>query len=207
MTQENMQQAKERICQISTVHPPTDVRIFYRECCSLVKAGYEVNLVIPGEQSYTKEGVHIHSIRRVKNRLLRMLFMPWVAMRKALQTKSSLYHYHDPELLFMGFVLRWVFGKKVIFDIHELVKKQIMIKECLPKWSRKPVGTLYRIVEKILTPGQGLVLASLASIHDYPPSAYLVRNYPLLNEEIISIASDKKQRPKVPSARIYWCYI
>jgi hypothetical protein len=28
--------------------------------------------------------------------------------------------------------------------------------------------------------------------------SYLVQNYPLLNEEIMAIATDKKQRPKVP---------
>lgn len=198
MTQANVQQVKERICHISTVHSSSDVRILYRECCFLVKAGYEVHLVIPCEQSCAKDGIHLHSIRRVKHRLLRMLFMPWVAMRKALQTRSSLYHYHDPELLFMGFVLRWVFGKKVIFDIHESVPRQIMSKPYLPWFTRKPISLCYRFLERIFIAGQALVVANKNSVSDYSSNTYLVQNYPLLNEELIAIANDEKQRYKVP---------
>ena len=192
------QQKRESVCHISTVHPSTDVRVFYRECGSLVEGGYEVHLVIPCECSCTKNGVHLHSIRRVKHRFLRMLFMPWVAMKEALKTKSSIYHYHDPELLLMGFVLRWVFGKKVVFDIHEAVIRQLTSKFYLLQFTRKPISLCYKFLERIFTAGQALVLANKNSVADYPPSAYLVQNYPLLNEEIIAMANDKKQRSKVP---------
>lgn len=198
MTQANRQQAKERVCHISTVHPSTDVRIFYRECRSLAKDGYEMHLVIPCEQSCVKDGVHLHRVRQVKCRFLRMLFMPWVAMRRALQTKSSVYHYHDPELLFMGFVLRWVFGKKVIFDIHESVARQILGKAYLPGFTRKPISFCYRLLERIFTAGQVLVVANQNSVSDFSSNIYLVQNYPLLNEEVIASASDEKQRSKVP---------
>jgi hypothetical protein len=109
------------ICHISTVHTPFDVRIYYRECCSLAKAGHTVYLIAPSEKADGANGVNIIPIKKVKNRFLRMLFMPWIAMATALKTQACLYHYHDPELLFMGFVLRWIFGKKVVFDIHESV--------------------------------------------------------------------------------------
>lgn len=198
MPQANLQQAKERICHISTVHPPIDVRIFYRECCSLAEAGYEVNLVIPCEYSCTKDGVHLHSIRRVKNRLLRMLFMPWVAMRKALQTKSSIYHYHDPEFLFMGFVLRWVFGKKVVFDIHESISKQILGKEYIPKFARKAVSITYKILERIFTIGQSIIVANAKSVQEIWKKPYLVQNYPKLDEELMASVNEERQGAKVP---------
>ena len=35
---------KAKICHISTVHKPFDTRIFYKECRSLVKEGYDVHL-------------------------------------------------------------------------------------------------------------------------------------------------------------------
>jgi hypothetical protein len=176
MPQEKPQQTRESICHISTVHPLTDVRIFYRECCSLVKAGYEVHLVIPCEQSCVKNGVHLHCIRRVKHRLLRMLFMPWVAMKKALKTKSSIYHYHDPELLFMGFVLRWICGKKVVFDIHESIPRQIMSNAYLPWFTRKPISLCYKFLERIFITGQALVIANKNSVSDYSSNKCLSRN-------------------------------
>ena len=187
-----------RICHISTVHALSDVRVFYRECCSLVKAGYEVHLVIPADESIVEKGVYVHPILFVRSRLLRILFMPWVAMRKALGTKASLYHYHDPELLLMGFVLRWVFCKKVIFDVHESVFRQIMSKPYLPWFSRKVISLCYRFLERIFIAGQSLVIANKNSASDYPSNAYLVQNYPLFNEEIAAITVARKQKSNIP---------
>lgn len=186
------------VCHISTVHPSTDVRILYRECGSLVKAGYDVHLVIPCGHCHIKDGVHLHAIRRVKNRLLRMLFMPWVAMVVALRTKSSIYHYHDPELLFMGFVLRWIFGKKVVFDIHEAVVRSLTSKSYLPRFTRKLISLCYQIIERIFTTGQAIVIANKNSASDYSVKTYLVQNYPLLNEEIMNLPADKKEKTEIP---------
>lgn len=198
MSSKKTQQNIKSVCHISTVHPHTDVRVFYRECCSLVDAGYEVNLVIPCEKSFTKDGVKIHAIKRENNRLLRMLIMPWIAMNAAMKTKSSIYHYHDPELIFMGFVLRWLFGKKVVFDIHEFVVRQIAGKTYLPAFTRKPISICYGILERIFTAGQTLVIANQNTFSAYSQKSYLVQNYPLLKDEIIAVASAQKQTDEVP---------
>lgn len=187
-----------RVCHISTVHPHYDVRIFNRECCSLAKAGYEVHLVVPCEQSVMQDGVYLHPCPLIKSRFMRMLFVPWLALRIALKTKAVIYHYHDPELMFIGFVLKWLFNKKVVYDIHESVPRQIMSKYWLPSWSRKAVAVLYKVVEKIFSYGQVLVLANQRSVPDYPPSAYLVRNYPILDEELIATVNPDKVNSEVP---------
>jgi glycosyltransferase involved in cell wall biosynthesis len=190
---EKVQQDKVRVCHI-TAHPVSDVRVFYRECCSLAKADYEVYLVVPCRESGLKDGVYVHAYPRAKNRIVRKLFMPWIALWLALKTRSAIYHYHDPEFMFIGFVLKWVFGKKVVLDIHESYAKQIMSKYWLPKWSRKLVVIFYKFLEKTFTYGQALILANLGSVPDYPPSAYLVRNYPLPDEKLIAKVD---RRPKI----------
>ncbi|OHB54215.1 MAG: hypothetical protein A2173_02720 [Planctomycetes bacterium RBG_13_44_8b] len=119
-------------------------------------------------------------------------------MIKALRTKALIYHYHDPELILMGFVLRWIFGKKVIFDIHESVTRQVISKPWLPKWSRKPIAIFYKSIEKMFIPGQALVLASQYSTSDYPPTSYLVRNYPLISEDLLRLANERKRHSDVP---------
>jgi glycosyltransferase involved in cell wall biosynthesis len=189
---------KRRVCHISTVHVPIDVRVFYRECVSLVEAGYEVHLVIPADASKVEPGVHIHAIRRVNNRLLRMLFMPWVALVAALRTRADLYHYHDPELVPMGFVLRWLLGKRVVYDIHEPIPQQILGKQWLPKWLRRPIAVIYRAIERVLTPGQALVLANENNAGDYPARAIVVRNYPLLSEAFREAPTPVDRRPQPP---------
>lgn len=188
----------KRVCHISTVHVPIDVRVFYRECVSLADAGYETHLVIPADASTIERGVHIHAIRRVHNRFLRMVFMPWVAMIRALRTRADLYHYHDPELVPVGFVLRWILWKRVVYDIHEPIPQQILGKEWLPRWSRKWVAGSYRVIERLLTPGQVLVLANENSRLDYGSSAIVVRNYPLIVEPFTRNPTPVNERPQPP---------
>lgn len=189
---------KRRVCHISTVHPLSDVRVFYRECCSLVQAGYEVHLVIPTSEAVVTEGVHVHPLPAPRSRLIRMLVMPWVAMIAALKTKATLYHYHDPELLFMGFVLRWLFRKEVVFDIHESVPRQIASKPYLPRFARVIAPPLYRLLERIFTAGQTLIVANKNSMSDYSAEACLVQNYPLLCQDILADEGRPNQKAKPP---------
>jgi glycosyltransferase involved in cell wall biosynthesis len=105
-------------------------------------------------------------------------------MRTALHTRSWVYHYHDPELIGMGFVLRWVLGKKVIFDIHECVWRQLLSKPYLSTWMGRPLGWVYRFLERGLTIGQVKVVANAYSEGDYP-NAILVQNFPLRSPEVV----------------------
>lgn len=198
MSQKDVQQQKVRVCHISTVHVANDARIFYRQCCELVRTGYEVHLVINCEESGIKHGVHMHKCPRPKNRLTRILFTPWAALRLALKTNSTIYHYHDPELMFMGFVLRWVFRKKVVYDVHESVARHIMTKRWLPKCTRKIIALAYTAIEKILKHGQAIILANEYSVPDYDKSVYLVRNYPLLDESLLEQSKNTTKEPTVP---------
>ena len=47
----------------------------------------------------------------------------------ALKTNSKIYHFHDPELIPYAILLR-LFGKKVIYDVHEDLPEDIVKKEC-----------------------------------------------------------------------------
>ncbi|MBI9015955.1 MAG: glycosyltransferase [Phycisphaerae bacterium] len=184
------------ICHISTVHHDDDVRIFYRECMSLAANGYEVHLVITAENDCKKNNVHVHALKPVKSRLFRMIFMPWVVMAKALKTKAKIIHYHDPELIFVGFILRCFFTKAVIFDIHETFTRQVMSKAYLPKWCRKAVGYIYSFAESIFLVGQQIIVANAKSKEDYPDRAFLVQNYPVI---VNDFQQENKQSNTIPS--------
>ena len=95
-----------KVCHITSVHRSEDVRIFHKECISLVKAGYEVYLVEQGE-SYEKNGVHIVGIGQPPaGRLKRMTLFAKQAYRAALTVDADIYHFHDPELLPWGVKLK-----------------------------------------------------------------------------------------------------
>lgn len=120
------------VTHISSVHPVFDIRIFYKECKSLADNNYDVHLIITHTHEETVEGVHIIPLPSYKNRLARILIKPFLALHKALKTKADIYHFHDPELIPVGVLLK-IFGKTVIYDVHEDVPSQILHKVWIPK--------------------------------------------------------------------------
>ena len=104
---------KIKICHLTSVHPRFDVRIFQKECKSLAMAGYDVVLIAPGEIPENIDGVHIVPFPKIKSRFVRFIFSWMVMYKKALQQKARLYHFHDPELIPCGLMLRLT-GKKVV---------------------------------------------------------------------------------------------
>ena len=137
-----------KVCHLSSVHTTFDTRIFHKECVSLTKK-YEVHLVIPAEKDEVVNNVTIHHIDNGKtSRFKRMTSRVWQIYKNALEVDAVLYHFHDPELIPVGLLLK-LKGRKVIYDVHEDVPKQIMSKEWIPKLLRKFVSLSMSITEKI----------------------------------------------------------
>lgn len=188
---------KTRICLFSTAQMPDDVRLFHREAKSLVRAGYEVHVVVPSDKSEVKDGVQFHAIKKPKTRLVRMVFMPFIAAYAALKTKSSIYHFHDPELLPIGFLMRWLLWKKMVFDMRESTARVIKAREYMPAGIRNTVSFCYSIVEKICLMGISLIVANDRSTEEYT-NCYLVRNFPVIDKSITDNVMDMNKRLEKP---------
>ena len=185
-----MECAMRKVCHISTVHPWDDIRIFHKECISLVEAGYEVILIIPHTQDETVDGVRVINLPRAKNRFQRMVGLSFKAFRRAVEQNAEIYHFHDPELIPVGMVLK-LFGKRVIYDVHEDLPRQIENKEWLHPFLRKWIADICECFEwfaGFLLDGIVAVTPTIAG--RFPPKkTWLVQNYPRLGE----LVSDKSE--------------
>jgi glycosyltransferase involved in cell wall biosynthesis len=135
------------IVHITTVHPRNDTRIFHKECKSLSKH-YDVSLIVAdGKGNEKVDGINIIDIGlRQSSRIKRIHIDSEKAFKKAIKINAFIYHFHDPELIKIGLKLKKA-GKKVIYDIHEDVSVQILLKQWIPKLFRKLISISFKKYE------------------------------------------------------------
>lgn len=138
-----------KVCHITSVHNRHDIRIFQKECCSLVDAGYEVVLLVCDEKKdEIYKGVHIKSLGfKPQTRWNRVWKADAAIIAYALQEKANIYHFHDPELLRYAKKIHKT-KATVIFDSHEFYALQFLTKDYIPKVFRKYVKNIYQHFEK-----------------------------------------------------------
>ncbi len=176
-----------KVCHITSVHPRYDSRIFYKECVSLSKAGYETFLLVAdGKGDEEKNNVKIIDIGlRETNRLKRSSVTGKKIMKKAVEIDADIYHFHDPELLLHVNLLHKK-GKKIIFDVHEDVPKQLLTKGYLnPKFSNL-ISKFYAGFEKKKSAKLSAIVCAEPEIakrfKTINKNTVEVRNYPILGE-------------------------
>ncbi|MBL0912166.1 MAG: glycosyltransferase family 4 protein [Bacteroidia bacterium] len=175
------------ICHITSAHPAEDIRIFIKECSSLAAAGHRVTLVAAGtHDDYTKNGVQIVFVpKSTGGRIKRMYETVNRVYEKALSVNADIYHFHDPELLRIALKLKKK-GKKVIYDAHEDVPRQIMGKYWIPAPLRRITSALFEGFENRVARRIDGVLTATPAIRDrflqINSNTLDINNFPLLAE-------------------------
>ncbi|MBC8185629.1 glycosyltransferase [candidate division KSB1 bacterium] len=104
-----------KICHLTIGHSALDDRIFFKEIKSLKKIFDDVTVVASGKNKrWEKDGVKI--IEFEKSHLLKNLIKCY---KIAKFQKAKIYHIHEPELLLIVLLLKWLYGSKIIYDVHE----------------------------------------------------------------------------------------
>ncbi len=175
-----------KVCHLTSAHPSDDIRIFHKECVSLANNGFEVYLVVADEKSRIENGVNVLSVERsTRGRLKRMFKTTRSVYQKALEVDADIYHFHDPELLPYGMRLQRK-GKKVIYDVHEDVPKQIMDKHWIPSLFRGLISWIFKKYEMYCAKRlSGIISVTpiiCARFSEVNKQVQMVANYPLIQE-------------------------
>ena len=171
--------APQKIRHLTSVHSIGDPRIFHKQCKSLAALGYDVGLVACHDRAEVIDGVQIVPLARPDGRLDRMTRVARDLYRAAVRERADVYHLHDPELLWVGALLK-LRGFHVIYDVHEDVPKQVMSKHWIPRWARPLVAKVVMLVERVAAHFvDGIVAATPSIARKFPPArTVVVQNFP-----------------------------
>ncbi len=180
-----LKNTKIKVCILTSVHSPFDIRIFDKEANSLVQAGYDVTLIAPHDKDKIVDGIRIVPLPKPKKRVERMTKTVWEVYRKALGVDVNIYHFHDPELIPIGLLLKRQ-GKRVIYDVHEDVPRQNLSKPYIPAVLRKPISGMIEALEAFSARRFDGVITATPFINrrflELGANAVNVNNYPLASE-------------------------
>jgi glycosyltransferase involved in cell wall biosynthesis len=188
-----------KICHLTSVHKYTDTRIYLKECQSTVAEGYEIHLIAPEAPNRTLDGVHLHSVKKgLGNRFLRMTKTVSAVYKEAREVNADVYQFHDPELIPVGLLLKSK-GKRVIYDVHEDVPRQILSKHWIPKVFRIVFSRLFELIENFAVKRFDGVVTATPFINKRFSSlcknSVNVNNYPILSElKLPSLDWSRKER-------------
>ena len=198
---------KARILHVTTVHAPFDNRIFGMEAASLARAGFDVSLATTVDTPLERDGVKLlplgahGNISRRGARLRRN-----ARAFRAMSAPYDIVHVHDPELLIPAGLAQRLFGRAIVYDVHEFYDEKFSGDDATADWIPKPalrlVRTAYAAVERAVLPrAAGVVIVSpemAGRYRRYLPDdrIALVQNFPNLTAD--DVVSARNTEPPLP---------
>lgn len=176
-----------KVCHLTSAHPRYDTRIFLKECRSLASNGFDVSLVVADDLGdEEKEGITIYDVSQSNSgRFGRFTKTTRKVYEKAIELEADIYHFHDPELMYYAYLLK-LKGKKVIYDVHEDLPRQLLTKPYLNKTSKRFLSFIIEKVENFFSKRYTSIVAATPYIEDrfqhINNKTITVNNFPMLEE-------------------------
>lgn len=172
-----------RIVHMTSAHHRDDVRIFKKMCASLSKRHAVTLIVADGLGGEVDSPVEIVDVGREAGRALRITKTPGRIFSAARKLNADVYHFHDPELLWVGAKLSKL-GYFTIYDAHEDLGRDVLSKHYIPALLRPPIAALSEVIEKSLSTRCDHVVAATPTIEAkfkrWGTDATAINNFPHL---------------------------
>ncbi len=187
-----------KICHLTSAHKADDIRIYHKECKFLAKnARFKIYLIAINSEEIYQDKVQVISVNcKYTNRTSRIVKAAYALYKKGLEINADIYHFHDPELLPYGLKLKRK-GKFVIYDSHEDVPRQILVKHWIPKNLRKIISLIFETFENYIAKKLSYIVASTPTIENrylkINPNSIAICNYPILKENNILIPWESRK--------------
>ncbi|MCP5282484.1 MAG: glycosyltransferase [Rhodoferax sp.] len=194
--------ASLQVVHLSTVHPRNDTRIFIKQVHTLHAAlAVDVALVVAdGKGDQVANGApSVFDLGKLPaSRSTRALAGNWRALKFLWRARPRVVHFHDPELIPLGFLLR-LRGCKVVYDVHEDVPRQTMSKHWIPVVFRWPVALVTAGMEWLAARAFSAVVPATPVIGARFPAGktVLVQNFPIQSELVIAVPQPYSERPQM----------
>lgn len=146
-----MRTKNKHVCILTSFHSPFDTRIFHKQAKSIASAGYQTTLLVPSDEvdSAVVQNIHIIRIKKFSSRW--QLPLTWSRLlRQALKANADIYHFHDPDLLLLGVLLKRLTSAVVIYDCHEFYAENLLTRQWLPQAIRPSISKLFAVFESRL---------------------------------------------------------
>ncbi len=188
--------SQTRILLASTIHRWNDVRIYHKEARSL-SSNYDVTVMGVGETDDLKvisENISV-ILMPIPNSILQRIKNAFRILAKGISPQFYLIHFHDPELIWVGLILR-LFRKKVIYDVHEDINATVKIRRWIPHLLKGTIGYCAHLIELL---GQwffnGVIVAEDSYLASFNRNKNIIpiRNYVRIQPQPIVIDPESKR--------------
>lgn len=188
-----------KIAHISTLHSRNDTRILLKEVNSLAKGlnaqlEYFVQDGLPDERG-ALENVWIRGTgSRLVSKYQRLTVGQWRMLKAVLGSRAKIVHFHDPELIPLGLVLK-LLGKRVIYDVHENTPLQVLAIKGKQRWKKIFLSRIIAIAEGVSARIFDLIVCATPHIAERfaHNNAVLVQNFPMIGELRLNRSSHRRK--------------
>lgn len=190
---------KRKICHLTIVHNRYDPRILEKQCVSLARHGFDVTLLVSDNlPNEVYKNVQIMSIGNLGKRLnLKIIQKVFLHLKKE---NYEIFQFHDPELIFIGILIKLTRRIKIIYDVHE---------DYLTAVNHKKLNVIYKtlfklglsIFESISKWFFKIIIAEKYYKYRFPKSISIL-NYPIIENDKINIKRNYKVKKLIYTGNV-----